>query len=159
MGRLRAVVNDVETDLWPYRHEDCAYEILAQFCELGCIIAPGWRARVTLADGRRIDPDGMVLVESLWGRLWCFIEVELSDRSYRAVKPRVEKYGSEHRRDDHPVLVVCHDDRAENNFHTAGLECARTPRMLTTTLRRLRDAGVAGTGVWSYYGLPTTLAS
>ena len=48
---------------------------------------------------------------------------------------------------------------AEANFHAAGVECGRLPQMLTTTLRRLRDAGVAGTGVWFYYGLPRTLAS
>ena len=159
MGRLRAVVKGVETDIWPYRHEDDAYETLAQFCEMGCTIAPGSRARVALADGTRIDPDGMVLVETPWGRLWCFFEFELSDRSYKAVEPRVEKYASEHRRDTHPVLFVCHDDRAEANFHAAGVECGRLPQMLTTTLRRLRDAGVAGTGVWFYYGLPRTLAS
>ena len=45
------------------------------------------------------------------------------------------------------------------NFHAAGVECGRLPQMLTTTLHRLRDAGVAGTGVWFYYGLPRTLAS
>ena len=31
--------------------------------------------------------------------------------------------------------------------------------MLTTSLRRLRGDGVAGAGVWSYYGLSNTLAS
>ena len=159
MGRLRAVVKGVETDIWPYRPEAGAYETLGQFREMGCTIAPGWRARVALADGTRIDPDGMVLVEPPWGRLWCFFEFEPSDRSYKAVEPRVEKYASEHRRDTHPVLFVCHDDRAEANFHAAGVECGRLPQMLTTTLRRLRDAGVAGTGVWLYYGLPRTLAS
>ena len=159
MGRLRAVVKGVETDIWPYRPEAGAYETLGQFREMGCTIAPGWRARVALADGTRIDPDGMVLVETPWGRLWCFFEFELSDRSYKAVELRVKKYASEHRRDTHPVLFVCHDDRAEANFHAAGVECGRLPQMLTTTLRRLRDAGVAGTGVWFYYGLPRTLAS
>ena len=159
MGRLRAMVKGVETDIWPYRHEDGAYETLAQFCEMGCIMAPGWRARVTLADGKRIDPDGLVLVQTPWGKVWSFLEFELSDRSYKDVEPRVEKYASEHRRDAHPLLVVCHDDRAEKNFHAAGLNCDRLPRMLTTTLVRMREAGVAGTGVWSYYGLPHTLAS
>ena len=152
MGLLR-----VEKDRWSYRHEDCLYETLAQLCEMGCSIAPGWQARVTLADGRRIHPDGIVLVETPWGRLWCFLEVELSDRSYSAVQPRVERYASEHRRDAHPVLIVCHDDRAEYIFHLAGLECNPLPRMLTTTLRRLRDGGVAG-AVWSFYGRPCTLA-
>ncbi len=152
MGLLR-----VEKGRWSYRHEDCLYETLAQLCEMGCSIAPGWQARVTLADGRRIHPDGIVLVETPWGRLWCFLEVELSDRSYSAVQPRVERYASEHRRDAHPVLIVCHDDRAEYTFHLAGLECNPLPRMLTTTLRRLRDGGVAG-AVWSFYGRPCTLA-
>ena len=159
LGRMRAEGKGVVKDLWPYRHEDGVYEVLAQFCEAGYRVAPGWRARVTLADGKHIDPDGMVLVNTTWGKYWCYLEFELSDRSYSAIKPRCEKYASWDRRDDYPVLVVCHDDRAEENFHKSGSECTPRPKMLTTTLRRLRDARVTGTGVWSDYGVPITLVA
>ena len=156
LGLLRAVRKGVPTDLWPYRHEDTAYEAMAQFCEMGCSIAPGWQARVTLADGKRIYPDGMVLVTTPWGRLRCFLEVELSDRSYSAVFPRVKRYASLHRRDSHPALFVCHDDRAERAFVEAQRQFDPPPKMLTATLRQLRDGGVAGAD-WSLYGRPFTL--
>ena len=145
---------------WHFSHEDGLYETLAQFFEMGCSVAPGWRARVTLADGSHIYPDGIVLVETQWGRMWSYLEFELSDRSSKAVTERCERYCSVHRLDDRPLLVVCYDDRAERNFHLAGAANQSSPlRMLTTTLRRLKDAGVAGDGVWSYYGQATTITA
>ena len=101
----------------------------------------------------------MVLLETQRGREWCYLEYELSDRSYKAVKPRCDKYASEYRLDNNLLLVVCHDDRAERNFHVAGAAYSWELRMVTTTLRRLRDDGVAGDSVWSNYGEPTTLAA
>lgn len=56
------------------------------------------------------------------------------------------------------MLVVCRNDRAERNFQVAGLKSSPPIRMLTATLRRLKEVGVFGAGVWSYYGEPTTLA-
>ena len=147
----------VTNDVWPYSHEDGLYEVLAQFFEMKCAIAAGWRATVTLADGRRINPDGVVLVRTPWGKLWCYLEFELSDRSPSAVGKRCGKYGAAERLDARPVLVVCYDDRAEKNFHEAGLACKPKLRMLTTTLGRVRESGVAGAGVWSHYGEPVTL--
>ena len=146
-------------DVWSYRHEDGVYEVLGQSRELGCAVAPGWRATTVLSDHRRIEPDGIVLAGTPWGTKWCYLEFELSDRSWGDVKPRCEKYGSPYRLDDQPVLVVCHDDKAEQNFQKAGKLHRPPPRMLTTTLRRLSDAGVAGVGVWSDYGAPVTLNS
>ena len=158
MGRLRAEEKGGGViDRWPYRHEDNLYEVLAQFSEMGCQTAPGWQAIVSLPERKRIEPDGKVLVQTPWGRLWCNLEIELSDRTYSAVEPRCKKFASAHRRDDDPVLFACHDDRAERNFHLAGAECSPPPRMLTTTLRRLKDGGVSGAGVWSRYGERITL--
>ena len=160
LGRLQTKTRDCRVvDRWPYRHEDILYETLGQFVRLGCRIGPGWQARTTLANGQRIDPDGTVLVVGPWGREWYNLEIELSDRSFGAAKPRCEKYASEHRMDDGPVLVVCHDEEAERNWQRAAAQCAQPPPMLTTTLRRLRDAGVAGPRVWSFYGLPVTLTA
>lgn len=160
MGRLRTKLRDGSVvDRWPYRHEDILYEVLGMFAKEGCSVALGWQARTTLANGKRIDPDGMVLARTLWGRDWCCFEIELSDRSYSAAKPRCGKYASKDRRDNHPALVVCLDDLAEKNFHAAGAEFEPPAMMLTTTLRRLRDGGVLGAGVWSHYGVPVTLAA
>ena len=144
-------------DRWLYHHEDIVYDVLGQVRAGGGSFAPGWMGWTTLADRRRIEPDGMVLVGTPWGRLWCRLEVELSDMSYRAVWPRCDKYGSSNRRDDLPVLVVCRDERAEMNFHLAADDSEVPPRMLTTTLDRLKKGGVFGHAVWSDYGTRTTL--
>ena len=154
MGRLKTQLRDGTVgDRWLYQHEDIVYETLAQVRQGGGAVAPGWQARTTLADGRRIDPDGAVLVDTEWGMQWCYLEVELSDRTYMAVKPRCDKYGSRDRRDGLPVLVVCRDEQAERSFHLAAADSDAPPRMLTTTLNRLREGGVFGPGVWSYYGM------
>ena len=151
---LRAAVTK---DLWLYHHEDLVYDILGQVREEGGSFAPGWMGWTTLADRRRIEPDGMVFLGTPWGRLWCRLEVELSDKSYEAVGPRCDKYGSGHRRDNLPVLVVCRDETAEGNFHLAARASELRPRMLTTTLGRLKEGGVFGRRVWSEYGIPRTL--
>ena len=114
----------------------------------------GW---TTLPDKQHIEPDGMVLLGTPWGRLWCRLEVELSDVSYADIWPRCKKYGSSQRRDDLPVLVVCRDEEAEKNFHKAAKDSKVPPRMLTTTLGRLKEGSVFGRDVWSQYGVPTTL--
>ena len=149
---------DLVEDRWLYQHEDFVYEIFGQLREKGCVFAPGWQGSTTLADGQRIDPDGMVLVTTPWGRWWCYLEVELSDRTYKAVLTRCKKYGSPHRMDNLPVLIVCRDDKAEGNFHLAAAGSGLPPRMLTTTLNRLKEGGFFGSGVWSDYGKRVTLA-
>ena len=55
-------------DLWPYQREDIVFELLGQLARRRCPLAPGWQARATLANGQRIDPDAIILEESLWGR-------------------------------------------------------------------------------------------
>lgn len=145
-------------DQWPYQHQDLVYEILGQLRAHGCAFAPGWMASTTLGDGRTsIDPDAVVQVQTPWGRTWCYLEVELSDRTENAVRPRCKKYGSESRRDALPLLVVCRDEQAEEAFQREALLAERAPRMLTTTLYWLRAGGVFGTHVWSDYGTPFTL--
>ena len=159
MGRLKTKLrNGTVEDRWLYQHEDIVYEILGQASREGADSAPGWQARTTLADGKRIDPDAMIFVDTPWGPLWCYLEVELSDRTFMAVKPRCDKYGSTERRDNLPVLVACRDDQAERNFHLAAAQAPAPPRMLTTTLTRLKEGGVFGPGVWSSYGRPATVA-
>ena len=147
-------------DRWFYQHEDVVYEVLGQLRAENCPFAPGWQGRTNLGDPRRrrIDPDAMILVGTPWGRRWCYLEVELSDRTYRAVEPRCNKYGSMDRRDDLPVLIVCRDEQAEENFHSAAAASESPFRLLTTTLARLMRGGIFGPGVWSDYGRPVTLA-
>jgi len=150
--------DDMVEDHWLYQHEDIVYEILGQAREQGCAFAPGWQAWTTLADERRIEPDGILFLTTPWGRWWCYLEVELSDQTYEDVLPRCKKYGSRKRRDNLPVLIVCRDDQAEGNFHRAAADSNLPPRMLTTTLRRLKEGGMFGPGVWSRYGRLVTLA-
>ena len=145
-------------DRWLYQHEDIVYDVLGQASVRGCSIEPGWMGRTTLADEQRIDPDGLVRLQTPWGREWCRLEVELSDRTYKAVQPRCSKCGSQERRDNLTVLVVCLDGEAERNFHLAAGDAEYLPKMLTTTLARLKAGGVFGKNVWSRYGQPVTLA-
>ncbi len=152
------LIEGLVEDRWLYQHEDVVYEILGQARERGCAFAPGWQAWTTLADERRIEPDGILFLTTPWGRWWCYLEVELSDQTYEDVLPRCDKYGSRERRDNLPVLIVCRDDQAEENFHRAAADSSLPPRMLTTTLRRLKEGGMFGPGVWSQYGKPVTLA-
>ena len=161
MGRLRATKEgvDAEVDIWPYEHEDTVCYVLGQAAEKNCPFAPGWRARTSLANRQRIDPDAVILLGTPWGLVWCFLEVEFSDRSYLAAKSRCEKYSSEHRRDNFPVLVICPTELAERNFQKAGMACAPPPILLTTTVRRLMSEGLFGPEVWSNYGVPVTLTA
>ena len=154
-ARLREVMGQ---DHWLYQHEDIVYEILGQLREAGCAFDAGWQARTTLADGRRIDPDAVVQVWTPWGRWWCYLEVELSDRTEIAVQPRCDKYGSTKRRDNLPVLIVCRDEVAEKSFHKGASGSERPPRMLTTTLSRLKEGGFFGPKVWSRHSERVTLA-
>ena len=152
----RTRLGRVASGSWNTQHEDCAYEVLAQWAEMGCPIAPRWMVPITLADGSRIEPDGAVLVETpLWGKVWSHLETELSDRTPRAIGPRCKRYGSPHRLEDGPLLVVAYNELAEQHFQEAGR--LYDLKMLTTTLGRLAEAGVAGPGVWSHYGTPVTL--
>ena len=159
LGRLRVKRKKDGTifDKWTYRHEDITYEFLGQLARQRCPFGPGWQARTTSANGQRIDPDAIILVESLLGLSWHYLEVELSDVSYGAIQPRCAKYASMDRRDDFPVLVVCPTDTAERNWHQAGQELDRPPLLLTTTLARLKQGRVFGADVWSFYGQEQTL--
>ena len=135
---------------WSARHQDGVYEILSQFREEGCAVGPGWRAHSTLATGGRIEPDGVVLVDTPWGRLWCNLELELSDIGVESFKERCEKYGSLHRRDANPLLMVCRNERAAENFQSAARRYSPDLRVATTTVHRIRDHGVLGEAVWRY---------
>ena len=131
-----------------FRHRDIVYEILAGFRERGMAVAPGWLAHVLLPNNRRIQPDGVVRFQALHAWTWAYLEVELSQRTPAAFQDRCQRYGSEHRPDPYPLLMVLHDDLAEKNFHQAVKEFAPELMVWTTTLRRLRDGGVVGAGTW-----------
>ena len=103
-----------------------------------------------MATGGRIEPDGVVLVDTPWGRLWCNLELELSDIGVESFKERCEKYGSLHRRDANPLLMVCRNERAAENFQSAARRYSPDLRVATTTVHRIRDHGVLGEAVWRY---------
>ena len=148
--------NEVKPGTWNIQHEDADYDVLAQAAEMGCPIGPAWTAVITMAGGRRIEPDGVMRVWTpQYGRRWCPLEVELSVRNLGAIEGRFKKYASPNRIDDGPLLVVAYNDDAEDNFHLFGSEYRL--RMLTTTMKGLAESGVFGRGVWSHYGVRTTL--
>ena len=93
----RSEHNLLDEGRWSFRHQDAAYEVLSQFRESGWPVAPGWRAHARLANSQTIEPDGMVRARTRWDTSWCFLEVELSDTSVMAFKPRCKKYGAAER--------------------------------------------------------------
>ncbi len=153
----RTELNRLDTGQWNIQHQDCVYETLTQVLEMGCHIAIGWHATITLADGSWIFPDGAVEVYIVgWGMWWCHLEVELSDRSPTEAEERCRRYASKDRLDTNPVLFVLYNETAEANFHAAGRKHG-LDRLFTTTMKRLADGRVGGDGVWSHYGTPVTL--
>ena len=153
----RTELDRLDTGRWNILHQDCLYETLIQFFEAGFAITIGWQARITLADGSFIFPDGAVEVYIVgWGMWWCHLEVELSDRSPTEAEERCRRYASKDRLDTNPVLFVLYNETAEANFHAAGRQYG-LDLLFTTTMKRLADGGVGGDGVWSHYGTPVTL--
>ena len=149
-------LSEVESGRWKITHQDLIYDFFAQCALKACAIAPDWRAVITLANGHWIRPDGAVLVDTgIWGRTWCYLEVELSKRTPKALGARWPRYGSPDRRDSYPLLVVAYNETAERNSQAAGRP--HYLQMLTTTVGRLAESGVFGEGVWSHYGVPVTL--
>ena len=145
-------------DQWLYRHQDIIYDLLGQLRAANCSFAPGWMARTTVVIDQDIDPDAVVRVKTPWGLTWCYVEVELSDRTRSAVKPRCDKYGSRRRRDSLPVLIICQDDQAKANFLMASAFSESPPRILVTTLKMLKEGGFFGVDVWSDYTRRVTLS-
>ena len=134
---------------WSLHHQDGIYEFLAQCREAGCAVAPGWRATAALAkSSKSISPDGVVLFDTYWGTLWCYVEYELSDRSVSAFRARCETYGSKSRMDAQPLLLICVNERAEQNFWVAVEKYGHGFRAMSTTLHRLQKGGVCGAEVW-----------
>ena len=102
-------------------------------------------------EGGGISPDAMILlVNTPFGPGWVYVEYELTAQNPQKIRDKLLGYGSHLRRDYFPVLVVCANDRAEANFHTAGRDL--WIRMLTTTVARLRQHGPLGNHeCWSRY--------
>ena len=69
---------------------------------------------------------------------------------------KIRGYGSSRRRDGYPVILVCWDDRAEQEFQEQGRRLGLD--LLTTTLARLKAHGALNTtGCWSMYGQPVQI--
>ena len=93
----------------------------------------------------------ILLLDTPFGPGWVYVEYELTAQSPDQVRGKLLGYGSDLRRDDFPVLVVCANDLAEANFRSAGRDLGI--RMLTTTVARLRQHGPLGNWeCWSRYG-------
>ena len=110
---------------------------------LGIPAATGDRHWEHLGDGG-IAPDGMVfLVDTPFGPVWCYVEVELSARGESRWRKKLAGYGNPRRRDDFPVLAICRDDPSETNAQAVGRELGIT-RLITTTVDRLAKNGPLG---------------
>ena len=97
------------------------------------------------------------LVDTPFGPVWCYVEVELSARGESRWRKKLAGYGTPRRRDDFPVLAICRDDPSETNAQAVGRELGIT-RLITTTVDRLAKNGPLGNdATWSRYGQAVTL--
>ena len=136
-------------------HEDGVMYIAGKWMADGAPVAVGFRSWEDMGKrGGAISPDAMVyLVETPFGPTWCYLEYELSARGKRRVGKKLNKFKAKYRQDEWPVLIVCFNEAAESVFQELGRETDL--RMLTTTVRRLKEAGHEE--CWSHYGQKATL--
>ena len=135
------------------RHETGLKDLVLPFIIAGNRTACGIRSWEDMGkEGGGIKPDAMILLlDTPFGPGWVYVEYELTAQSPDQVRGKLLGYGSDLRRDDFPVLVVCANDLAEANFRSAGRDLGI--RMLTTTVARLRQHGPLGNReCWSRYG-------
>ena len=139
------------------RHEDLVSGFMAMHMGVGIPAATGERHWEHLGDGG-IAPDVLVfLVNTPFGPVWCYVEVELSARGESRWRKKLAGYGNPRRRDDFPVLAICRDKPSETNAQTVGRELGIT-RLITTTVDRLAKNGPLGNdAAWSRYGQAVTL--
>ena len=139
-------------------HEDGLRDFLRPFMEGGFPVAAGWRYTESLGSDGGIAPDALLMLsDGPYGGGWHHVEYERTARGEARVAKKLRGYASERRRDGYPVFLVCWNDYAEQRFQAQGHELGI--RLITTTLKRLRDHGALGnTECWSAYGRWVSIA-
>ena len=138
-------------------HEDGLRGVLGVFAAAGCPVANGTRYTEHLGNDGGIAGDGLVyLALSPFGEGWHHVEYERSARRMSRISNKLRGYGSSRRRDGYPVILVCWDEKAEEQFqaeaHMLGLP------LVTTILGRLKEHGpLHPSKCWSLYGQPARL--
>ena len=137
-------------------HEYGLLEVVQQFAAAGLVVAAGWRDWENLGDSG-IAPDAMIYLRyGPYGPGWYYLEYERSATSPSAAARKLRGFDSPLRSNDWPVLVVCRNAKAEENFQRRGLE--KNLAMLTTTIPRFRKHGAVGNpNCWSRYGEPAAI--
>ena len=152
----------IQMDRWATRdgfevHEYGLLEVVQEFAAAGLVVAAGWRDWENLGDSG-IAPDAMVCLRyGPYGPGWHYLEYERSATSPSSVAKKLHGFDSPLlRSNDWPVLVVCRNAKAEENFQRRGLE--KNLAMLTTTIPRFRKHGAVGNlRCWSRYGEPAAI--
>ena len=151
----------IQLDRWAQRdgfevHEYGLLEVVQQFAAAGLVVAAGWRDWENLGDSG-IAPDAMIYLRyGPHGPGWHYLEYERSATSPSAAARKLRGFDSPLRSNAWPVLVVCRNAKAEENFQRRGLE--KNLAMLTTTIPRLRKHGAVGNpNCWSRYGEPAAI--
>ena len=129
-------------------HQYGVMDVAAHFLAAGCPVAAGWRENLPMGYSGGIVPDWMVLLSNttfLPG--WHYGEYERSAQDPDPVTKKMTGFDSPLRVNSWPVLVVSASDTAEQVFHDVGAGMGLP--MLTTTIDRARQHGVAGgAGCW-----------
>ena len=137
-------------------HEYGVLEVVHDFVAVGLVVVNGWRDWENLGDSG-IAPDAVVFLRyGPFGPTWAYLEYERSATSPSAAAKKLHGFDSLLRSNDWPVLVVCRNAKAEENFQRRGLE--KNLAMLTTTIARFRKYGAVGNlDCWSRYGEPAAI--
>lgn len=138
-----------------YRHEHGLKSTIRDVMAGGIVVVNGDRGWEDMGkEGGGIGPDAIAWLRDTPGgaRTWCYLEYELSARGLRRIREKLRGYDSALRQDAFPLLVVAFDDKAEQIFQRAAAPLGI--RMLTTTVKRLKEHGPVGNDrCWSLFGL------
>ena len=139
-------------------HEEGVMRVLGAFMAASRPVAAGFRAYQSMGNRGAVSPDGVVdLTKSPLGSGWHYLEYELQARGPKRIGRKLRGYASPARRHRMPLLVVCWNKSAEENFWQVGQEA--NIEMLTTTVRRLEKYGpMDNFSCWRVYGNPVRIA-
>ena len=142
-----------------FRHEHGLKSQVKHLLAQGILAAHGDRSWENMGkEGGGISPDAIVkLRESPHGPGWCNFEFELSARGPTKVRGKLRGFDSKLRWNNFPLMVVCYNAKAEDNFHK--MAAPRGIKLMTTTLARLAEHGPLENGeCWSMFGILVKIA-
>ena len=102
-------------------HDWAAAVIAAHFQNLGCPIAPGWRAVDDAGSAGKVDPDAVIYLHtSPYGLGWHYLEYERRARSDALIANKLRSYHMQARSNGWPVIFVVPNESVEQLYWRHG---------------------------------------